>query len=269
MNTKNIVSLVGLILATVAIAAPAQANDHWWQGFYIGAGAGAGRFESDLQKLDLMPVPTTTPALNNMLEQEGFNDTGIASKYFFGYRILKHLAVEGGGFKFHDLEDSLCFLSDVSGECSGRPGSIPGTPPDPPLPAERVWTVEVPLKGITAYLVGIKPFNDTVELVGKAGVVYWKSDPSARENIVGGFIPCDLTAMDQCGPGGASPDPTNPPQSRKYDGTDLALGIGVNFNTESGISVRTEAEWFDIGIADQTWMLSLSVIYNFGGNLVK
>jgi opacity protein-like surface antigen len=264
-KTKNVVSLAALVLAFMAVAAPAQANDHWWQVFYMGAGAGAGRFESSLQQLDVMPVPATTPAINNTLESTSFNQTVIASKFFAGYRILKYLAIEGGYFNFHDLEAHPCFLFDSTGECSDVPGELPD------LPSERVWTVDVPLDGWTAYAVGLLPFNDTVEGFLKVGAVNWKALPSAHERIVGGFIPCNPTATNpDCSPGSQSPAPTNPPvDTRRFEGTDLALGIGVNFNTESGISVRTEGEWYDIGIADRTWMLSLSVIYNFGGNLVK
>jgi hypothetical protein len=264
VKMKIVVSLMIAVLAIIAVAAPAHSDDHWWQGFYMGAGAGAGRLESDFNQLDVMPVPVTTPAINNTLEYTSFTDTGVASKFFAGYRILKFLAVEGGYFNFHDLDDQPCFLFDSTGLCSDVPGQLPS------IPSERVWTVEVPLDGWTAYAVGILPFNDTIEGLLKVGAVSWKALPSGRERIVGGFVPCNPTPTNpNCGPGSQSPAPTNEPQYSRFEGTDLALGVGFNFNTESGISVRTEGEWFNIGIADRTWMLSLSVIYNFSGALVK
>ena len=161
-KTKNIVSLAALVLAFMAIAAPAQADDHWWQGFYMGAGAGWGRFESDLQQLDVMPTGTQ---VNNTLEYTSFNQSAIASKFFAGYRILKYLAVEGGYFNFHDMDDEPCFLFDATGQCSNVPGQLPD------LPSERVWTVDVPLDGWTAYAVGLLPFNETVEGFFKVGAV--------------------------------------------------------------------------------------------------
>ena len=260
-KTKNVISLAALVLAFMAVAAPAQAEDHWWQGFYMGAGAGLGRFESDLQQLDVMPTGTQ---INNTLEHTSFNESAIASKFFAGYRILKYLAIEGGYFEFHDMDDQPCFLFDATGECSNVAGQLPD------LPSERVWTVDVPLDGWTAYAVGMLPFNETVEGFFKVGAVNWKALPSGHERIVGVIIPCPDPTDPKCGNLGTPvAPPQNQPEYSRFEGTDLALGIGVNFNTESGISVRTEAEWYDIGIADRTWMLSLSVIYNFGGNLVK
>ncbi len=227
----------------------------------MGAGAGWGRFESDLQQLDVMPTGTQ---INNTLEHTSFNESAIASKFFAGYRILKYLAIEGGYFDFHDMDDQPCVLFDATGQCSNLPGQLPD------LPSERVWTVDVPLDGWTAYAVGMLPFNETVEGFFKVGAVNWKALPSGHERIVGVIVPCPDPNDPQCGNlGSPVAPPQNQPEYSRFEGTDLALGIGVNFNTESGISVRTEAEWYDIGIADRTWMLSLSVIYNFGGNLVK
>ena len=277
VKMKSVVSLMTAVLAIIAVAGPAQADDHWWQGFYMGAGAGWGRFESDLQQLDVMPAGT---GMNNTLEgtfidgagnaNVNFDESAITHKFFAGYRILKYLAVEGGYFNFHDMGAHPCFLFDSTGECSDVPGQLPS------VPSERAWTVEVPLDGWTAYAVGILPINDTIEGFFKLGAVNWKALTSGRERIVGGFIPCNPTPNDpnNCGPGGESPAPTNPPAppdgtQNRFEGTDAALGIGFNFNTESGISVRTEGEWYNIGIADRTWMLSLSVIYNFSGALVK
>lgn len=275
VKMKIVVSLMTAVLAIIAVATPAQADDRWWQGFYMGAGAGWGRFESDYQQLGVMPAGT---GINNTLEgtfidgagnaNVNFNESAITHKFFAGYRILKYLAVEGGYFNFHDMEDSPCFLFDSTGQCSDVPGQLPS------VPSERAWTVEVPLDGWTAYAVGILPFNDTIEGFVKVGAVNWKALSSGRERIVGGFIPCPVPPGNPCGPGVAAPEPTNPPAppnggQNRFEGTDAALGIGFNFNTESGISVRTEGEWFNIGIADRTWMLSLSVIYNFSGALVK
>ena len=117
--------------------------------------------------------------------------------------------------------------------------------------------MDLPLDGWTGYILGIYPFNDTFEIFGKVGAIAWEIDATANETVVGGFIPPKLPPNDN------NPvAPTNDPISKKFDGTDLALGLGVNFNTESGISVRTEFEWFDISDVDESWLLSLSAIYN-------
>ena len=56
---------------------------------------------------------------------------------------------------------------------------------------------------------------------------------------------------------------TNVPVSKKLDGTDLATGIGLNFNHPSGVTIRSEFEYFDIGELEQSYLLSFSAIYNF------
>jgi len=273
---KTVVSLVILALMVATVVGPVQAKDAWYDGIYLGGGGGAGRLETTLAKLGVLPAtadgdPNNNPpsstfdppgiAPDETLETTSFNETTIASKFFAGYRIMDYLAVEGGYVKFHGMDAHFCFLSDITGECSGVPGTFPTLELN-----ERSWTVDVPLDGWTAYVIGIYPFNDTVEVFGKVGAIFWEMEPSGQEEVRipasggSGIIPCQGTGL-----GGSLfvPECRNEPNRSDLDGTDLALGVGLNFNNASGITVRTEFEWFDIKAADQSWLLSLSAIYNF------
>jgi opacity protein-like surface antigen len=265
VQMKKVVSLSVLVLAVAATAGPVQAKDAWYNGFYVGAGGGAGRIESTLAKLGVEPDSTINPShaqYQEELDHTSFKETGITSKIFAGYRFFDYFAVEGGWLKIHSLEDQPCFIDTATRDCS----PVPGVPPVTSDLTDRVWTVEVPMDAWTAYFVGIWPINDTFEAFGKLGAIFWEMKPYAEERVIGGFVPCDPANQPSgnCGPGFASPPPTNSPEwGQDTDGTDLALGAGMNFNSSGGITIRTEFEWFDISATDRTWVLSLSAIYNF------
>lgn len=272
---KTVVSMAILALMVATVVGPVQAKDAWYDGIYLGGGGGAGRLETTLEKLGVLPAtvdpdqpnpPSSTfdpPgfAPDESLEKTSFNETTITSKFFAGYRIMDYLAVEGGYIKFHGMDDHPCFLSDKTGECTATP-EVDVILED----SERAWTVDVPLDGWTAYFVGIYPFNDTVEVFGKVGAIFWEMEPVGEERVRipasggSGIIPCQGPGL---GSPGVVPECRNEPNRSELDGTDLALGVGLNFNNASGITVRTEFEWFDIGVADRSWLLSLSAIYNF------
>jgi len=262
-HMRKLFSLLAILL--LAIPLMVEAKDSWYNGIYLGAGAGAGRVEAKLGDLGLLPPSTIPPNDTESLESTNFSNTSITSKFFAGYRIFDYLAIEGGYVKFHELGEHPCFIDGRTDPATGEiiPGTGNGTctPELDPSDAaanptsSRAWTVDLPLDGWTGYIVGLYPFNETFEIFGKVGAIAWDMDANAQENIVGGFIPPK---------NGTNPvAPTNDPISNNFDGTDVALGLGVNFNAESGVTVRTEFEWFDIDAVEESWLLSLSAIYNF------
>ena len=119
------------------------------------------------------------------------------------------------------------------------------------------WEVNLPLDGWTAYAVGLFPFaNDRFEVFVKAGAIFWEMHGEAHERVVGGIIPV--------APPGIPPGNSQKRISgNKNNGTDIALGLGLNFNSDVGVTIRTEIEYFDVDIMDTVWYLSLSAIYNF------
>ena len=112
------------LLVVLVLSAPpmADAKDSWYEGIYLGAGAGAGRVEAELGDLGLLPPTTVGPGATEALESTNFNNTSITSKFFAGYRIFDYLAIEGGYVKFHELSEHPCFIDDLATEtCTPRP----------------------------------------------------------------------------------------------------------------------------------------------------
>ena len=114
--------------------------------------------------------------------------------------------------------------------------------------------MELPTKGWKGYAIGFLPFGDgAFDLFVKLGAISWETDAAAYEKVVGGFVP----------PKDPLVPTTNQPVSRSLDGTDLATGIGINFNHPSGVSIRSEFEYFDIGDFNDSYLLSFSALYSF------
>ena len=245
----------GILGMTLPFLASAQERSSEKRGFYIGAGVGAGRIEADMNDLGLSPSGTTAAdcvSAVECIEGYDFDSTTITSKFFAGYRILDYLAIEGGFVEFHEPDESHCFIDidDTTRESLGCSEERPGFPS---IISSGAWTVELPTEGFTVYVVGIYPFNDSFEVFGKVGAFFWEIEAEAKEQIIGGFIPPDPPFI----------PPTNEPVETDLDGEDLALGAGANFNTEVGVTIRGEFEWFDIEDTDGVWLFSVSAIYNF------
>ncbi len=71
--------------------------------------------------------------------------------------------------------------------------------------------------------------------------------------MVSGFIPPKTPFIPEL----------NSPVEQDLDGEDLALGAGVNFNTDFGVSIRSEFEYFDVSDTNTVWVFSLSAFYRF------
>ena len=88
--------------------------------------------------------------------------------------------------------------------------------------------------GYQVVLLGVLPVNDNIDLLGKVGVAMWESEYFIESVSIG-----------------------------EDDGNDLALGIGARWNTESGLGIRAEFEWYDIPDTDRAWLMMVGLQWNF------
>lgn len=245
---KKVLGLATLLALMTPV--PGVAKDSWYDGIYIGFGGGAGRLEADLNKLGLLPQDT-----GESIESNEYSKTSFTGKLIGGYRIFRYMAVELSYMEFYNTEQQYCFLDDTGGCTESR--GIPTPPPPGPVSAisSSAWSVELPTKTYSAFAIGLLPFgtDDAFEGFIKLGVVNWETQARAGEVIVGNFVPVKPPLVPA----------TNAPISKKLDGTDVAGGIGMSFNHSSGVTIRSELEYYDLTDFDLSAVLSMSVIYNF------
>jgi OOP family OmpA-OmpF porin len=168
-------------------------------GFYLGAGLGRSTID----------IIEFYPTLGDSLET-----TNSAYKAYGGYRILKFLALEAG---YANL---------------GSPQGLEKNVPEHP---ERA---EVSVKGLDAFVVGILPVSNVVDIFGKLGLMSWDTDVTSVQD---GEVIYD----------------------ESYSGTDTAYGIGIGFWVGKNVTLRAEGEWFKIGDFDTVAVYSANVTYTF------
>lgn len=242
--------ILGLAFLLIAVApASAIAQDAWYNGIYLGFGVGAGRLEADLVKLGLLPADAAgTP---EPIESDKYKKTNITGSVLLGYRFGQYFAIEGGYSSFKDTSRQFCFVDDTGGCAESR--SEPVNPNVTPATSSSAWTVELPTDVYKFYVIGLFPLNKTIDVFAKVGAIGWETDAAGYEKIVGGFVPPKPPLV----------PPTNVPVTNKLDGTDAAAGAGFNFNHPSGVTVRAEFEYFDIGDLDSSFLGSVSAYYSF------
>jgi len=142
------------------------------------------------------------------------NDTGWSA--FAGLQLTQMLAVEGSYNNFGKFSTSQNFdltRTDVDAELTGY---------------EIFGVLSVPVGPVDFY--------------GKAGVVFWDAEASARiQPPVGSPI---LINGDS-------------------DGNDLAFGAGLRFFLTDEIALRGEVEWFDIEDTEQVSFVSAGLSWRF------
>jgi OOP family OmpA-OmpF porin len=168
-------------------------------GFYLGAGFG----RSSIDILEFYP------SLGDSLDQEN-----SAYKVYGGYRFLKFLAVEAG---YTDL-----------GSPQGMERNVPEHP-------ERA---EVSVNGLDAFVVGILPVSQVVDIYAKAGLMSWDTDITSIQD--GEVIFSESTS-----------------------GTDTAFGIGIGIWVGKNVTLRGEGEWFTIGDYSTVALYTFNVTYTF------
>jgi hypothetical protein len=239
--------IFSILCLLVAGSLAAENDSSLFDGLYLGVGSGFLRYETTLSGNGLAPIPTD-PSESVDIESDDFKKTSITAKAFIGYRIFRNAGIELGYFKGFDIEETYCF-TDTNDECTESRGS--GTS----VISSSAWTVKLPTTGLTATVIGFWPINETVELFIKAGGIYSNVDGDASERIVGGLVPAKPPA---------EPLLVLPVVNQDLNsGWDGMGAFGVNFNSESGLSVRAELEYFSIKEMDEPWLLSLNAVYNF------
>jgi len=168
-------------------------------GFYVGAGIG----------LASMDPNDFYPTLGDAVEEADFS-----FKAYGGYRLLKFLAVEAG---YTDL-----------GSPQWRERNVQG----------YQETLEVSVQGWHAFVVGILPVGNAVDLYGKLGIMAWDTK-----------ITSVLLA--------------EPVYSESSSGSDTAYGLGVGFWVGPNVTLRGEGEWFEIGDYGTVALFSVNVSYTF------
>ena len=155
------------------------------------------------------------------------DDTDTAWKLFGGYRFNRYLAVEGGYADLQNNPDKKTTFAGVSDGTGSHFVSLPDGP------------VSVDIDDVTGFFaaaVGTYSLTDRFGLTGKVGVVCWEAkqitlDLGRRETIL--------------------------------DGMDALIGVGAEYQFDSCIAIRGEAErYFDMGDTDQD-VVTLSVLYRF------
>lgn len=100
-----------------------------------------------------------------------------------------------------------------------------------------VFVTKFKATGYDISAVGYLPVGESVEVIGKVGLLVWDAE---------------LTAIQ---PGFAE-------QSQSDNSTDLNLGVGINFNVGDNIAIRTLYERFELDNVDVDY-LSAAVIFKF------
>lgn len=178
-----------------------------------------------MKRIHLLLISLFSLSIQNALAEDGFS-VGAS----IGYANIEDNDL---GFAF-DAQDTgyKLFAKYTFAQHLGIEGSYVdfGEPSD----EFAGLTGTIDAEAYTLFGVGALPLGDSVELFGKAGVVSWDAD-----SVVNGL----LVGTD--------------------DGTDLALGVGANWNAEGTVGIRAEFEWFDIPDADNVWMASLGLTVRF------
>jgi OmpA-OmpF porin, OOP family len=193
------------IFATIATAVLAASPAFAAEdtGLYVGAGIGNFAANSD--------------GINNGKDWDG-SDFGW--KIFGGYQFMKWLAAE---------------VEYIDG----------GEPTDnfrnEDFPDERL-RVGLGVTGFVGSAVGIWPINESFNLFGKLGFIYWDADASGKIRDDEGTI---VKA------------------SYSDDGTDFAWGVGGTWNFSEAFGVRAEYQGFELSNFDSVDFASASIVWRF------
>lgn len=214
-------------------------------GPYMGIGVGGAKLESKLADLGLLtnsavcspPTCTTTVDDAAAIGEGNFDGDDLGVQVFAGYRFGPYFGVEAGYVDFGQADD----VYTLPQACNARGCQ------------DREWTTRASVDGWQLFLTGSYPIAKTVEIYGKVGVLNWDATLDAQERVRS-VVPVPPANL---------PPPINQPVKLTDDGTDLAVGLGLNIKTDSPFSIRTEFTWYQVANTDQLWLLSLNAVYTF------
>lgn len=261
-------------LAAVVTALPATAMADI--SYYLGAGVGGSRLERDDINISfdqytsgtsvITDPPYNVPYREQAVTVQDPEGTDFTFKVFAGARFGTYLGVEAGYINMGEPSDAYAFeipaIFSTAANLQVRPLQ------------ERQIDVETKLDGFQGYLVGFWPLTDTIEVFGKVGLLAWNQDTLIVDRI-GVLTPVDQPGVPEiilCPAGPTEPDGTcavAPDGTSFYslassdDGTDLALGAGINLKASERVTMRAELEWYDIDNASLAWSGSVSLVFGF------
>lgn len=248
------------LAATVPLTAIADIK------FYAGLGAGGSRLGRDVgitaqafesNGTDLVPVIDRTPSTENNPNPrfgqpvtstlDEFDGTDVGARLFAGVRFGRYFGIEGGYISLGEPDDqtnlSIPDQTDFCNNC--RPVT------------DVAIVVEEEIEGWELYALGAIPFAERWEAFAKIGAIAWDSTfkvTNAYDDTVQAPPPSNFPAF---------PVVTPPSSTTDDDGTDLAGGLGVNYQATERMILRGEGTWYDIEDTNHAWLLGFNVIVTF------
>jgi hypothetical protein len=227
---------------------------------YVGFQVGGARVEANPADIGLVPRgQDPDPAPGNPAPEDvaavgsDFAASDIGTQFLVGWRA-RYFGAEIGYTNFNQMSRSYAeeftALPEVPFGCDPE---VP-TLPLPPGCQERDWRQRYRADGYQAAVLGYLPVHENIELFGKVGAIYWESE-SIGEERVRELVPPRPPVL---------PPPANARVTSSDDGTDLMVGIGALFRTESPFSVRVAVDYYDVGNTDQIIMYSVGAFYSWG-----
>jgi len=260
-------------LAAVVTALPATAMADI--NYYLGVGVGGSRLERDDINISfdqftsgtvLADAPYNVPYREPAVAVSDPEGTDFTFKVFAGARFGTYFGVEAGYINMGEPSDAYAFeIPAIFSTATGlqvRPFQ------------ERQIDVETKLDGFQGYLVGFLPLSETIEVFGKVGLLAWNQDTLIVDRI-GVLTPVDQPGVPEIilcpnGPTESNGTCTVAPDGTSFysvdtsdDGTDLALGAGVNIKASERVSFRAELEWYDLDNASLAWTGAVSLVFGF------
>ncbi|HPE60579.1 MAG: outer membrane beta-barrel protein [Thiothrix sp.] len=154
-------------------------------------------------------------------------------KIYGGYKITDNLAIEGGYYNLGEADESHAVGYDDP-KTGATLNSIQATGK----------ASGIALSGVYSY-----PVMDNLKIMGKAGIIKWKS-----EGDLDGTATIDGTSV------------SGRLESAEADGTSLLLGAGAQYDFDQNWGVRGEYEYFKredfAGEERDVSILSAGVVYN-------
>jgi len=249
----------------MALAALALAPGMATAGAYLGIGVGGARIESTLGDMGVLPqIESDRIGPGGIGANPDFGSSQVGLQLVAGWMFTPNVGVEVGYVDFGTAEQSYLLPKSPLLDDPDVP-NIPDGPDNPDrceefdnnqIPTDRgcqdrQWNVEDQTTGFQAFLVGSYPLNESFDLYGKLGGIYWEADYQGleRSQVVTG--------------GGPPLGPQNEPVKNDDDGFDLAAGFGVNLKTDSPFSVRADFTYYAIQNTDVVWTLEFVALYSF------
>lgn len=159
------IMVCGACLATVQPALAAEIQP----GFYLGLGAGESSFDIEKSELDGVVLDALfSQGLVAMSRSSTFEDSDTALALFAGYHFNPYIAVEAG-------------YIDLGAAEYRSTGTV--NPPGPVLSAPAAVDVDVESKGFTLAALGSLPVGNVVDLHGRLGFLFAKTDLSVGVRV--------------------------------------------------------------------------------------